>query len=122
MTVKLLERPGEASVLSLITSSAESAKLINQKLSVLQEAMRPLQVQVNMAAPDQSVEASQAGSEAHNQQSFLFDQNQSEQNQQHGQRSSRSSSGKVFSLTDDSLLTEEIAEEQLVAEGLDRYI
>lgn len=122
VTVKLLERPGEASVLSLITSSAESAKLINQKLSVLQEAMRPLQVQVNMAAPDQSVEASQAGSEAHNQQSFLFDQNQSEQNQQHGQRSSRSSSGKVFSLTDDSLLTEEIAEEQLVAEGLDRYI
>ncbi len=121
VTVKLLERPGEASVLSLITSSVESAKLINQKLSVLQEAMRPLQVQVNMAEPDHFVEASQAGSEAYNEHSFLADQqNQQDQNQQN-QRSGKSS-GKVFSLTDDSLFVEEAGEEVAAADGLDTYI
>lgn len=121
VTVKLLERPGEASILSLITSSVESAKLINQKLSVLQEAMRPLQVQVNMAEPDHFVEASQAGSEAYNEHSFLADQqNQQDQNQKN-QRSGKSS-GKVFSLTDDSLLVEEVTEETAATDGLDTYI
>jgi hypothetical protein len=123
ITVKLLEKPGEASVLSLVTSSAESAKLINDKLNTLQEAMRPLQVQVNMAAPDQTVEASQAGSQADNfQQSFLFDQNQSGANQQQGQRPHQSSGGKIFSLTDDGLLQEETIDALAAADGLDTYI
>lgn len=121
VTVKLLERPGEASVLSLITSSAESAKLINQKLSVLQEAMRPLQVQVNMAEPDHFVQASQAGSEAYNEHSFLADQQNQQDQSQQNQRSGKST-GKVFSLTDDPLAIEEITEEQPVLDGLDTYI
>lgn len=121
VTVKLLERPGEASILSLVTSSTEAAKLINQKLSVLQEAMRPLQVQVNMAEPDHFVEASQAGSQAYNEHSFFADeQNQQEQNQKN-QRSSKST-GKVFSLTGDMTIEEAAQQEQLAADGLDTYI
>lgn len=121
VTVKLLERPGQASILSLVTSSTEAAKLINQKLSVLQEAMRPLQVQVNMAEPDHYVEASQAGSQAYNEHSFLADeQNQQEQNQKN-QRSGKSA-GKVFSLTGDMTIEEADEQELLAADGLDTYI
>lgn len=119
ITVKLLEKPGEASVLSLITSSAESAKLINEKLTALQEAMRPLQVQVNMAT-QQTVEPSQAGSQPDfNSQQFMFDQNQSGANQQQEKRSNQSGDS-VFSLTDDGLVEE--PEVELEADGLDTYI
>lgn len=117
ITVKLLEKPGEASVLSLITSSAETAHRINEKLTALQEAMRPLQVQVNVAVPE-TVEPSEAGSQPdfHSQQ-FLFDQQQSNGNQKQEQKSGRS--GSTFRLTDDGLV-EEVAAEQL--DGLDTYI
>ena len=118
ITVKLLEKPGEASVLSLITSSAESAKLINEKLTALQEAMRPLQVQVNMAT-QQTVEPSQAGSQPDfNSQQFMFDQNQSGANQQ--EKRSNQSGDSVFRLTDDGLAEE--PEVELEADGLDTYI
>ena len=116
--MKLLEKPGEASVLSLITSSAESAKLINEKLTALQEAMRPLQVQVNMAT-QQTVEPSQAGSQPDfNSQQFMFDQNQSGANQQ--EKRSNQSGDSVFRLTDDGLAEE--PEVELEADGLDTYI
>ena len=119
ITVKLLEKPGEASVLSLITSSAESAKLINEKLTALQEAMRPLQVQVNMAT-QQTVEPSQAGNQPDfNSQQFMFDQNQSGANQQQEKRSNQSGDS-VFRLTDDGLAEEPEAE--LEADGLDTYV
>lgn len=119
ITVKLLEKPGEASVLSLITSSAESAKLINEKLTALQEAMRPLHVQVNMAT-QQTVEPSQAGSQPDfNSQQFMFDQNQSGANQQQEKRSNQSGDS-IFRLTDDGLVEEPEAE--LEADGLDTYI
>ncbi len=119
ITVKLLEKPGEASVLSLITSSAESAKLINEKLTALQEAMRPLQVQVNMAT-QQTVEPSQAGNQPDfNSQQFMFDQNQSGANQQQEKRSNQSGDS-VFRLTDDGLAEE--PEVELEADGLDTYI
>ena len=119
ITVKLLEKPGEASMLSLITSSAESAKLINEKLTALQEAMRPLHVQVNMAT-QQTVEPSQAGSQPDfNSQQFMFDQNQSGANQQQEKRSNQSGDS-IFRLTDDGLVEEPEAE--LEADGLDTYI
>ena len=83
--------------------------------------MRPLQVHVYFAETDLFVVASQAGSEAYNEHSFLADQqNQQDQNQQN-QRSGKSS-GKVFSLTDDSLFVEEAGEEIAAADGLDTYI
>lgn len=118
ITVKLLEKPGEASVLSLVTASAESAKLINEKLTALQEAMRPLQVQVNMAT-QQPVQPSQAGSQPDfNSQQFMFDQNHSGSSQQEQQ--SGKSGGSIFSLTEDGLV-EEFAEEEEV-DGLDTYV
>ena len=118
ITVKLLEKPGEASVLSLVTASAESAKLINEKLTALQEAMRPLQVQVNMAT-QQPVQPSQAGSQPDfNSQQFMFDQNHSGSSQQEQQ--SGKSGGSIFSLTEDGLV-EEFAEEE-EADGLDTYV
>jgi flagellar hook-length control protein FliK len=60
ITVKLLETEGRTT-LRIITASAETAKLINQDLAALQNALKPIRVEVREAvaeAPESREEAS----------------------------------------------------------------
>lgn len=68
ITVKLEEKPG-GTVLNLIASSQETAKLLNSELNSLKEAMRPLQVEVQQAVARQ--EPSQAQTGGGNPQNFV---------------------------------------------------
>lgn len=53
ITVKLTEKAGKTT-LTIITASAQTAKLINADLSALREAVRPMQVEVREAIPQQT--------------------------------------------------------------------
>lgn len=120
ITVKLLEKPGEATVLSLITASADAAKLINERLHALQEAMRPLQVQVTQAMP-QNVESSQAGSQSDLSQQFLMF-NQQQGQQQSGSQASRQTQGGFSGAADSNAALEEELPLTIQTDGLDTYI
>jgi hypothetical protein len=51
ITVKLLEKEGRTT-LRIVTASAETAKLINQDLAALQNALKPIRVEVREAVPE----------------------------------------------------------------------
>lgn len=81
ITVKLTEKAGKTT-LTIVTASAQTAKLINADLSALREAVRPMQVEVREAIPQQS-ESPQAQMHQFDMsgQQHLFQQQQ--QQQQH---------------------------------------
>ncbi len=60
ITVKLEETQGKT-VLNLIASSQETAKILNNELNSLKEAMRPLQVEVQQAVTRQEPSQAQTG-------------------------------------------------------------
>ncbi len=51
VTVRLLEKEGKTT-LRIITASSETARLINNDLHVLRDALRPIQVEVHEAVPE----------------------------------------------------------------------
>ncbi|MCH4239885.1 MAG: flagellar hook-length control protein FliK [Oscillospiraceae bacterium] len=83
ITVKLSEKAGEATTLHLMTANSETARLINNDLDALRDAMKPLQVVVESAQSQQTGNGTeQTGQQFGQQQQYnMFDQ-------QHGGRHS----------------------------------
>lgn len=60
VTVKLLEKEGKTT-LRIITASSETARLINNDINALRDALRPIQVEVHEAIPETRPDSEAAG-------------------------------------------------------------
>ncbi len=119
ITVRLSENAGEATMLHLQTANAETAKLINNDLNSLRDAMKPLQIVVESAQPQQTENGTaQNGSQQQSLQQFSM-MNQQQHHfggRQHGQH--------VFSFqpeTENESSAQEV-ETQPADSALDSYI
>lgn len=113
ITVKLVEKAGKA-VLTITTASPQTAKLINNDLAALREAVKPMAVEVHEAVsqPDNSAQAQM--------QQFNMSGQQFAQQQQHAQSERHIYSGTFAG--EDLVEEPEAADQVLEASGLDTYI
>ncbi len=121
ITVKLAEDSDGNTTLHLLTASAKTAELIGREAAVLQEAMRPLQVQVGTI---QTMESQQANNQMNNEANQQQMMQQFNMFQQHhgGQQQMNYQPGENAFYEDDSFFQAEVSESIETLEGLDTYI
>lgn len=121
ITVKLVEQENGSTTLNLVASSAKTAELITRDLNALQNAMRPLQVEVQTVqtvAETQQAQQQQMNMDLQQQmaQQFSMAQQQSQQRNQNSNGFSSLLNGEA-----DSEFVQEV-EQQTALDGLDTYI
>ncbi len=121
ITVKLVEQENGSTTLNLVASSAKTAELITRDLNALQNAMRPLQVEVQTVqtvAETQQAQQQQMNMDLQQQmaQQFSMAQQQSQQRNQNSNAFSSLLNGEA-----DSEFVQEV-EQQTALDGLDTYI
>lgn len=120
ITVRMIEKDGKT-VLDIVTESASTAKKINDDISMLREAVKPMQVEVHEAT-----HRTEAASQSELSQQFnMFSQQQQFENQQRAFYSQHGGTARSFNLNGeliDSLVAGQQEARVSLARELDTYV